>query len=323
MTASQLALLMVCVPVTMAVLALVSRLRLQARLASRMRLLAFDAGHDRDSGLAQSSVVLRGHVARLLAALGRLMPLGGKDREKIVIALRRAGYDGPGVVAIVLGSKVASLLVGIAFGFAVLPGFLSSVSALFAGVVGLLGALVGGMLLGVVLNLVPELVVAQLGAMRYRRIQAGFADAMDLLIVCLQAGMTFERAMQRTVANLSAFHRDLGAELRRASLDMSVHGRTRQDAVARLAGRLGSPEFGDFAVTVGQSERHGTPLAEALRKLAAATRVELVANMQAKLARLPVLLILPTLAFVLPGILVIVGGPAFVQLTTTLSGVGE
>ena len=323
MTFSHLALLVTAVPVSIAVLALFSRLRLRARLASRLRLAAGTTGRVRDAGIAQSSLELRGKLARLLAILGRLMPLGGEDREKIAVALRRAGQDGPGVVTIVLGAKAACLLVGIVFGLVVLPAFLATLSPSFGGTVGLLGALVGGVLIGVALNLLPELVVARLGAMRYRRIRTGFADAMDLLIVCLQAGMTFERAMQRTVANLNTFHRDLGAELRQASLDMSVHGRTRQDAAERLARRLGSPEFSDFAVTVGQSERHGTPLAEALRKLASATRVQLVATMQTKLARLPVLLILPTLAFVLPGILVIVGGPAFVELMTALGDVGK
>ena len=322
MTGSQMALLVVCVPVGIAVLAVVSRLRLRARLAGRLRLAAGDPDHARE-GLAQSSMELRGHLARVLGALGRLMPLGTKDREKIVAALRRAGYDGPASLATVLGAKMACLLVGVVTGLAVLPPFLSTVSAGFGGVAVLLGAFIGGLFLGVALNLLPEFVVARLGAARHRRIHAGFADAMDLLIVCLQAGMTFERAMQRTVANLGSFHRDLGRELRQASLDMSVHGRTRQDALERLARRVASSEFGDFAVTVGQSERHGTPLAEALRKLASATRVQLVATMQAKLARLPVLLILPTLAFVLPGILVIVGGPAFVQLMTAMSAIGD
>lgn len=323
MTGSQLAMFVVFVPVGIAVLAVVSRLRLRARLAGRMRLAAGDADHARER-LAQSSMELRGHLARALGALGRLMPLGVKDREKIVAALRRAGYEGSGALATVLGAKMACLVVGIVTGLAVLPPFISTVSEVFVGgAVVLLGAVIGGLFLGVALNLLPEFVVARLGAGRHRRIHAGFADAMDLLIVCLQAGMTFERAIQRTVANLGSFHRDLGLELRQASLDMSVHGRTRQDALERLARRVGSPEFGDFAVTVGQSERHGTPLAEALRKLASATRVQLVATMQAKLSRLPVLLILPTLAFVLPGILVIVGGPAFVELMTAMSAVGD
>ena len=104
---------------------------------------------------------------------------------------------------------------------------------------------------------------------------------------------------------------------------MSVHGRTREDALGRLAERLDTRNFRDFATVVAQSERHGTPLADSLRKLAGSVRVHTITTMQAKMARLPVLLILPTLAFVLPGILIIVGGPAFIRLTESLGQFGK
>ena len=319
-----LLLFVVGVPVGVATLAVVSRMRLRARLARRMRLAVGGAAGQATPGwtLAQGSTELGNRVGQLLAVLGRLMPLGEKDRDKIAGALRIAGRDGGTAVAIVLGAKLACLLVGIAIGFTVLPGFVSSTWGL-GGLPGLLAALVGGMLLGVMLNLAPELVVTRLGAARRRRIEGAFGDAMDLLIVCLQAGMTFERAMRNTVANLRSFHPDLGGELGQVSVDMAVHGRTRQEALGRLAARLELPELRDFAVAVGQSERHGTPLVEALRRLAAATRVRMVVNMQASLARLPVLMVLPTMAFVLPGILVIVGGPAFVEFGLAMSEMGD
>ena len=73
---------------------------------------------------------------------------------------------------------------------------------------------------------------------------------------------------------------------------------------------------------MSQSERQGTPAAEALRRLSSSVRVEMITDMQAKMARLPTLLIIPSMVFLLPGLLVIIGGPAFVQLTQGLSGVG-
>ena len=325
MTSSHLALIAVLVPVGVAAFAVLSRLRLRGRLARRMR---FAVGGVKDGDvraridLAQSSTELGNRIAGLLAVLGRLMPLGEKDRAKISTSLKLAGRDGGGAVATVLGAKLACVLAGAGIGLTVLPGFFSAAWGI-GGMPATLFSLVGGMLIGVMLNLLPEMVVSRLGAARRRRIEIAFADAMDLLIVCLQAGMTFERAMQNTVANLGAFHRDLGAELRQANIDMAVHGRTRLEAISRLAGRIEVPEFRDFAVAVGQSERHGTPLVDALRKLAAATRVRTVVDMQARLARLPVLLVLPTIAFVLPGILVIVGGPAFVEFGAAMSEVGE
>ena len=118
------------------------------------------------------------------------------------------------------------------------------------------------------------------------------------------------------------FRPELAAELRQASLDMSVHGHARGDALERLATRLDSRDLRDLATTVGQAERHGTPLADALRKLGGSLRVQQIAAMQGRMARLPVLLILPTMAGVLPGIIVIVAGPAFVRLTESLGEFG-
>ena len=248
--------------------------------------------------------------------LGGLLPLGDEDRQKIGTALRRAGFRSTHTIAAVLGAKAACLLAGLATGIAVVPPFVT-------GPMGWGGGAVAGLLLGVVLNLLPEMVVSRLATLRFRRIRAGLADAFDLLIVCLEAGLTFERALQRTVADLKSFQPDLANELREVSLDMNVHGRTREQALVRMAERLDDQNFRDLATTVSQSERHGTPLADSLRKLGSSMRVETITAMQAKMSRLPVLLILPTLAFVLPGIMVIVGGPAFVQLMDSLSDFGS
>ncbi|MCY4012166.1 MAG: type II secretion system F family protein [Gammaproteobacteria bacterium] len=263
----------------------------------------------------QRAADLRSGVDRSAAVLGKLMPLGEDDRRKIAVALRRAGYQSSNALTIVLGAKTACILVGLAVGVVV-------ARPLFPGLLGWGAGVVAGLLVGVVLNLVPELTVARLAASRMRRIKAGLADAFDLLIVCLESGLTFERALNRTVSDLQAFQPDLAAELRQASLDMAAHGRTREDALGRLAGRLDSREFRDLAATVAQGERHGTPLAESVRKLASSFRVEVIATMQAKMTRLPILLVLPTLIFVLPGILIIVGGPAFVRMLETLGDVG-
>lgn len=298
-------------------LLVVNRVLVRVRVARRLNLAAGGLGRTRlENKLAERSADIRGVAGRVLAVLGGLLPLGEDDRQKIAVALQRAGFRSGHTVAVVLGAKAACLLVGLLTGLTLL-------APLVPGLTGWGLGLVGGLLFGVLLNLVPELVVARLGTTRIRRIHAGLADAFDLMIVCLESGLTFERALQRTVADLKSFQPDIANELRQANLDMSVHGRTREDALGRLAARLDSREFRDLATTVSQSERHGTPLADSLRKLAGSVRVQAIASMQARLARLPVLLILPTLAFVLPGIMVIVGGPAFVQLIQSLEEFGS
>lgn len=295
------------------ILLLINRAVERVRVARRVNLAMGSRGRSRvEARFVERSVDLRGRLGSALAGLGGLLPLGDEDRQKIGTALRRAGFRSSHTIAAVLGAKAACLLAGLVTGIAVVP-------SLVTGPMGWGGGVLAGLLLGVLLNLLPEMVVARLATLRFRRIRAGLADAFDLLIVCLEAGLTFERALQRTVADLKAFQPDLANELREVSLDMNVHGRTRQQALVRMAERLDDQNFRDLATTVSQSERHGTPLADSLRKLGSSMRVETITAMQAKMSRLPVLLILPTLAFVLPGIMVIVGGPAFVQLMDSLS----
>ena len=284
------------------------------RMTRRVRLVL--GGNPGTGGDGRMAAGVRSGASRVAAVLGGLMPLNEDDRKKIAVGLQRAAMRSENAVSVVLGLKFTCIFAGLITGLVVLP-------PMWPGLIGWGIGLVGGLLAGVALNLLPELVVTRLAAARFRRIHAGLADAFDLMIVCLESGLTFDRALRRTVESLRIFQPDLAKELGQASLDMSVHGRTREDALTRLAVRLDSQNFKDLATTVAQSERHGTPLADALRKLASSIRVQTIARMQEKMGRLPTLLIVPSIAFLLPGIMVIVGGPAFVQMTATLGNVGS
>lgn len=288
----------------------------RGRLARRMHLALGGAGRTRaERRLASGALGLKSRLGSIVASMGGLMPLGEEDRQKIAVSLQRADFRSSNAVAMMLGLKFSCLLAGLISGLIFL-------SPLLPGAIGVGAGIIGGLLGGVMLNIVPEIVLQRLAARRLRRIETGLAESFDLLVVCLESGLTFERALKRTVDNLRSFQPDIAKEFGQAVLDISVHGRTREDALGRLAGRLDSQNFRDLATTVSQSERHGTPLADALRKLASSIRVESISRMQEKMARLPTLLVMPSIACVLPGILVIVGGPAFVQLTQNLSQFG-
>ena len=288
----------------------------RGRVARRMSLaLGGTRGLRAERRMAEGAAGLKSTVGSSVAALGRLMPLGEEDRQKIAVSLRRAGYRSSNAVATVLGIKFACLIAGLVAG-------LVALTPMLPGMLGLLAGLVGGVLGGVLLNVVPEMVLGRLAADRVRRINAGLAETFDLLVVCLESGLTFDRALKRTVDNMKTFQPDLAGELDQALLDISVHGRTREEALDRLANRLDSQNFRDLATTVSQSERHGTPMADALRKLASSVRIETISRVQEKMARLPTLLIVPSIACILPGIMVIVGGPAFVQLSESLGKFG-
>ena len=309
MTSSSAILLTALLAVAGVTFFLISVFLERLRMTRRVRLAV---GGSREAGVeGRVAAGVKSGASRLAARLGALMPLSEEDREKIAVGLQRAAFRSDNAVSVVLGMKFACLLIGVAVGLTVLP-------PMWPGLMGWGIGILGGLLGGVVLNLLPEFAVSRLAAARFRRIHGGLADAFDLLIVCLESGLTFDRALRRTVDNLRTFQPDLARELGQASLDMSVHGRTRRDALGRLAARLDSQNFKDLAVTVAQSERHGTPLADSLRKLAGSIRVQTIARMQEKMGRLPTLLILPSIAFLLPGIMVIVGGPAIMQMSLSL-----
>ena len=301
---------------TVALVMILSSAMNQRRVAQRLRLAT---GGDEESRV-QSRIVegmtgVRSGLERVLGVLGTFMPLGEEDQQKIAVGLQRAGFRSANAVTFVIGTKVACLLLGLVGGGL-------AASTLYPGVVGWGVGLLGGLLVGVACNLVPEFVVTRLAARRVWRIQSALPDAMDLLIVCLEAGLTFERALRRTVSDLRAFRPALADELGQASLDMRIHGLNREEALGRVAQRLDLQSLKDLTTTVAQSERQGTPAADALRRLSSSVRVEMVTGMQAKMARLPTLLIIPSMVFLLPGLLVIVGGPAFVQLIEGLGSVG-
>ena len=307
-------LLLVCVAggAYFSIAALVDRVQVARRITLA---LGGASQHRGERGVADGVSSMTSRLASGLAQLGEFLPLGEKDRLKIATSLQRAGVRSSNAVAIMLGIKFACLAVGLAAGLLLL-------TPIFPGVLGLTAGLVGGVMAGVVLNVAPELLLQYFATQRLYRIEAALPDAFDLLVVCLQSGLTFERALTRTTSNMKSFQPDLAKELGFAVLDMNVHGRTRAESLDRVADRLGSQILADLSTTVAQSERHGTPMADAVRKLASSVRVETLSRIQAKLARLPTLLLLPSITCMLPGIILIVGGPAVVQVTESLGSFG-
>lgn len=281
------------------------------RAVSRRLRLAL--GDPADRVEARLGAGLLGGMDTVMGILAKLMPLGAEDQGKIRSALRRADIDTEKAFAAVVGAKVGCVLLGAAAGLVI--GALT-----LGGVIGWLVGLGGGFLGGIILNLLPELFVAYLGRRRMRFVSNGLLDAFDLMVISLESGVTFDGALRRTVASLMYLWPDLARELRRALIDISVHGRPRADALARVSARIDSEELRDLGTIVGQSDRYGTPLADALRKLASSLRISRTTQIQEKAGRLPTLLVLPTIGGMIPGLMVIVAGPAFSQLSSSLQG---
>jgi len=134
-------------------------------------------------------------------------------------------------------------------------------------------------------------------------------EALELLVVCVEAGLGLENALLRVAEALKASEPQLAEELALTAADMRVLANF-DEGLSKLAERVNLPNIHAVATILSQSLRYGTPLAEALRSAAAEMRSEALIRMEERGNQMPTLLTLPMMLLVFPTIFLIVVGPA-------------
>ena len=145
----------------------------------------------------------------------------------------------------------------------------------------------------------------------------GMPDALDLLVICAEAGLSLDHAIEQVG---HVFHRsspEVAKEFAATAAEMRVLP-VRAQALENLAERVGLASLRSIVVTLNQSIKFGTSLAESLRILAAEMRAERLTRFEQRAARLPVLLTLPLMAFVLPSLMVVIGTPLVLHIIDVL-----
>ena len=145
---------------------------------------------------------------------------------------------------------------------------------------------------------------------------AGLPDALELMVICVEAGLTLEEALSRTARELQQGRRWLAQQLDMTSADLRILS-NRDDALANLAARVGSLGMRSLATALAQTLRYGTPLAQALRSMATEMRSESLIALEERTNRLPALMTVPMMLFIMPTIFLIVGGPAALHVIDT------
>jgi tight adherence protein C len=202
-------------------------------------------------------------------------------------------------VGLVLGALLALLGYGY-FGVRTMPSL---------GVLGLLGAVLGW--------LTPQFVVGRLALKRRRAVASGLADAIELLVISVEAGLSLEEAINRIVGELRRSQPAMAEELAVTSADLQILP-NRDEALRRLAERVNLPRVHSVVVTLSQTLKYGTPLAQALRVVAAELRNDDLLRLEEQANRMPVLLTIPMIVFILPSIFLVIGGPAFLKILDVL-----
>jgi tight adherence protein C len=165
--------------------------------------------------------------------------------------------------------------------------------------------------------LAPDKIVQHLRKRYLRALEAGMPDAMDMMVICGQAGLGLEASVERVGIEIHHAHPVVAEELIRTAHEMQVNADTRV-ALANFGKRTGLDSARRLAAMLIQSIQYGTPLSVALRTLSAEQRQEMLARFEAKAGRLPVLLTLPMIIFILPCVFLIVAGPAMVDVYRTM-----
>lgn len=247
------------------------------------------------------------HWAKPLAKA--VLPTDDWKRSRLKSRLVRAGYRQDKSLHIFLGSKVL-------FGFAV-P-ILLAMPLLIMGKVPSGQPAVSVSLLvlaGLIGYYLPDAYLERVSRERQLCFTEGFPDAMDMLVVCVEAGLGLDAAIQRVGREIIVAHPELADELSLVSLELRA-GKSREEALRSLGERTGVDAVQSLASLLIQAEHFGTSIASALREHAEEMRTLRLQKAREKAAKLPVKMIFPIMFFIFPALFLVILGPALVRIYT-------
>jgi tight adherence protein C len=165
---------------------------------------------------------------------------------------------------------------------------------------------------------IPSFAVGRLALNRRRAVSRGLADAIELLVIAVEAGLSLEDAMNRIVVELRRSQPAMADELALTGADLKILP-NRDEALRRLAERVDLPSVHSVVTTLSQTLKFGTPLAQALRVVAEELRNDGLLKLEEQANRMPVLLTVPMILFILPSLFLIISGPAFLKVLDAFS----
>ena len=280
--------------------ALVVETKRQQRFAARLRSIRQSIAGVPEAPEVTGPLLLR-LVSRLGAAVAKSGLLSPRTLGELEHTLRLAGFRPGQGLGLFVGSKMLLLPLLPALMIALHPpasSFMHNVLVFGSATVGLLA---------------PDQLVRWLRKRHLRAVDQGLPDALDLMVICSDAGLSLEPALSRVATEIRPAHPAVAEELALTANELRITADIRI-AFGNAGERTGLVGIKRLATTLAQSLQYGTPLAHALRTLSAEMRQEMLTRFEARAARLPVLLTVPMIMFILPCVFLIVGGPAILQV---------
>jgi tight adherence protein C len=246
---------------------------------------------------AQAKPVMRERIQQALDPLSRALPTSPSEVSKTRLWLIQAGYRNAQHASIYRGLRVLFAVLGFLSVF-VFTGFNSPL------------LLVGVTALGF---FVPRFLLKKKLQERQQRLRLGLPDALDLTVICVEAGLSLDQAMMRVGEDLRTAHPELSGEFHLFDLETRA-GKPRVEALRNLAERTGVDDIRALVATLIQTDRFGTSVAQALRVHSDSLRTERRQRAEEQAAKTTVKMIIPLVLFVMPSLIFVTVGPAVIQL---------
>ncbi|HTL01890.1 MAG TPA: type II secretion system F family protein [Vicinamibacterales bacterium] len=246
-------------------------------------------------------------IAAFLKRMGARAPNSTKELGKIQLRLVQAGYRGGEALPIFLGIRVVCALAMFALCMTPLlmrPNLAMALSAM------------------ALAYIVPGMVLAKKAKKRQHRIRLSLADALDLLVVSVEAGLGLDQAMARVAQELTFAHPDLSSELRLTNLEL-LAGKGRSDALRNLAERTGVDDLTSLVAMLVQTDKFGTSVANSLRVFSETLRTKRRQRAEEAAAKTGVKMVFPLVVCIFPSIWIVTIGPAAIRFIQVLGPMGK
>jgi tight adherence protein C len=241
-------------------------------------------------------------IAGFFKRIGERVPKPAKEMGKLRLRLVQSGYRGGEALAVFHGIRVGCALAGFAVCMTPLFGRPSLTMAL---------PMMG------FCYVVPGMVLARKAKRRQHRIRLALADALDLLVVSVEAGLGLDQALARVAAELEFAYPDLSSELRLVNLEL-LAGTGRADALRNLADRTGVDDLSSLVAMLVQTDKFGTSVANSLRVFSETLRTKRRQRAEEAAAKTGVKMVFPLVLCIFPAIWIVTIGPAAIRFVKVL-----
>lgn len=281
---------------------------LRGRIAARVRSTSVNSQAQEDALSEEEDEPSFGaRLLRRLIVLGDKLPLfDAAYRMKLHKELVRGGYR---------SRYAVSVLIAVKFCVGISCATLTVMMGTHLPVVGAYPLLRGAAMLGafIIGMIVPEYIIGWSSYRRRTLMAACLPDALDLLVICTNAGNSFVVSMRRVADELATICPPLSSEFSLTADELNLSGDTTH-ALQSLGARIDLPAIRALIATLTQSMRYGTPITQALRTLSRTERVAHIVSLEEKAAKLAPKMVLPMMLFILPPVVIIATGPAVIHL---------